>query len=116
MAKRKVNSTNYINQSFLKKRCPLNELIYLMGRRWVMEVLSSIEDSNNRFSSIKDDLKFISDHILANRLRLLETNQFITSRVLNRRPPRVEYMLTEKGTALSALLHQLRDFTDSIPV
>src|SRR5258706_14867746 len=110
MAKRKINSTNYINQSFLEKRCALNELIHLMGKRWVTEVFCSIEEGNNRFSSIKNDLRFISDHILATRLRLLENNQFIASRILHERPPRVEYMLTEKGIAVSALLDGLRDF------
>src|SRR5258706_557133 len=114
MAKRKINSTNYINQSFLEKRCALNELIHLMGKRWVTEVFCSIEEGNNRFSSIKADLKFISDHILANRLRLLETNKFILCTIFNERPPRVVYMLTKKGVGLGVLLDGLRDFADSI--
>ena len=56
MQERKTTSSNYINQSFLENKCALNELIYLLSKRWMTEVLFSIEDGNNRFSSIREDL------------------------------------------------------------
>lgn len=113
MQERKTTSTNYFNQSFLEKKCALNELIYLLSKRWMTEVLFSIEDGNNRFSAIKDDLKHISDHILADRLRLLEGNGFINKKVFGEMPPRVEYNLTEKGEELSTLLGGLCDFAET---
>jgi len=113
MEKRKTSSSNYLNQSFLKEKRALNELIYFLGRRWVTEVFCSIEEGHNRFSSIKDDLKHISDHILANRLRLLETNHFVRKKIFNEIPLRVEYILTEKGTELISLLDSLGDFAET---
>jgi DNA-binding HxlR family transcriptional regulator len=113
MLERKTTSSNYINQSFLEEKCALNELIYLLSKRWLTEVFFSIEEGHNRFSSIKEELEFISDHILADRLRLLETNHFISKKIFNEVPQRVEYSLTEKGIELSSVLGGLCDFAET---
>jgi DNA-binding HxlR family transcriptional regulator len=107
MAERKLNSTNYLNQSFLETKCALNELIYLLSKRWITEVLFSIEEGNNRFSSIKEDLQFISDHILADRLRLLEEYKLINKNQYPENPLRIEYSLTQIGSELSDRLGDL---------
>src|SRR5688572_17276756 len=104
MSDRKTTSTNFLNQTFLETKCALNELIYLLSKRWTTEVLFSVEEGNSRFSSIKDDLKHISDHILADRLRLLEQNKFISKNITQDLQPRAEYVLTETGRELSNLL------------
>lgn len=114
MADRKTTSTNFLNQSYLETKCALNELIYLLSKRWVTEVLFSIEEGNNRFSSIKEDLKFISDHILADRLRLLEENKFISKRSYQDSTTRVEYSLTDQGTELSNMLGVMCNFAESV--
>lgn len=68
---RKLSSTNYYNQAYLEDKCTLNELLYVLSKRWLTDVLFSIEEGNTRFSSIKEDLKHISDNILADRLKYL---------------------------------------------
>ena len=113
MNERKKTSSNYLNQSFLEKKCALNELINLLSKRWTTEVFFCIEEGNNRFSTIKNELQLISDHILADRLRVLETNNFISKRIFNELPLKVEYMLTEKGIELSSLLGSLCDFAET---
>jgi len=113
MQERKVTSSNYLNQSFLESKCALNELIHLLSKRWLTEVLFSIEEGNSRFSAIKEDLQYISDHILADRLRLLEANQFISRQASHDSPARVEYTLTEKGSELSNHLGLLCDFAET---
>lgn len=113
MHERKTTSSNFLNQSFLEKKCALNELIYLLSKRWMTEVLFSIEEGNVRFSAIREDLRHISDHILADRLRLLEANHFISKKVYNEVPPRVEYALTGKGIELSTILGGLCDFAET---
>jgi DNA-binding HxlR family transcriptional regulator len=85
----------------------------LLSKRWVTEVFFAIEEGHNRFSSIREELELISDHILADRLRLLETNHFISKKIYNEIPLRVEYSLTEKGTQLSSLLGNLCDFAET---
>ena len=114
MAERKLNSTNYQNQVFLEEKCALNELIHLLSKRWLTEVMFSIEEGNSRFSSIKEDLKYISDNVLADRLKLLEKYKLIV-RVEHSKelPVRVEYGLTPIGSTLSTLLDKLCNFAEN---
>jgi DNA-binding HxlR family transcriptional regulator len=112
MTERKTSSTNYRNQSFLEEKCSLNELLDLVSKRWFSDVLFCIEEGNNRFKHIKDDLKFISDTILSDRLKLLERYGLITRTDFDEIPPKVEYALTGKGEELSALLGKMCEFSD----
>jgi len=110
---RKTSSTNFHNQAYLEEKCALNELIYLLSKRWITEVLFSIEEGNNRFSSLKEDLRFISDNILADRLKLLEQHKLINrNEHFNETPARVEYTLTATGYSLSELLGGMCDFAE----
>jgi DNA-binding HxlR family transcriptional regulator len=113
MAERKLNSTNYFNQAFLENKCPLNELLFLLSKRWMTEILFCIEEGNNRFSSIRDELQYISDHILSDRLRLLETNGFISRQSLSGISGGVQYALTERGNELCVLLEGMCDFASA---
>jgi DNA-binding HxlR family transcriptional regulator len=113
MAERKLSSTNFYNQSFLEEKCALNELIYLLSKRWMTEVLFSIEEGNNRFTGLKEDLEHISDHILADRLKFLEQHELISKFYIPGTPPRTEYELTAKGTELSTLLGDLCAFAEN---
>jgi DNA-binding HxlR family transcriptional regulator len=113
MIGRKVNSTNYLNQAFLEEKCSLNELLYLLSKRWITEVLFAIEEGHNRFTAISQELGNISDHILADRLKLLEKEGFISKQHFDEAPPRVEYSLTARGAELSNLLDILCTFSDA---
>ena len=114
MSERKTTSTNYRNQSFLEEKCSLNELLDLISKRWFCEVLFCIEEGNNRFKLIKDDLKYISDTILSDRLKLLEKAGLISRMDFDEIPPKVEYSLTDKGEELSALLDTLCQFSETL--
>ena len=114
MTERKTSSTNYRNQSFLEEKCSLNELLDLVSKRWFSDVLFCIEEGNNRFKLIKDDLKYISDTILSDRLKLLEKYSLINRLDFDENPPKVEYSLTEKGEELSELLGKMCSFSDTL--
>jgi len=113
MSVRKLSSTNFYNQSYLEEKCALNELLYLLSKRWMTEVLFSIEEGNSRFNTLKIDLEHISDHILADRLKNLEQIELVNKSCIPGNPPRTEYTLTSKGEELSELLSQLCDFAEN---
>jgi DNA-binding HxlR family transcriptional regulator len=112
MTERKTSSTNYRNQSFLEEKCSLNELLDLVSKRWFSDVLFCIEEGANRFKLIKDDLKYISDTILSDRLKLLERYGLITRMDFDEIPPKVEYSLTDKGEELVELLSKMCEFSE----
>ena len=112
MAERKVNSTNYFNQAYLEEKCALNELLFLLSKRWITDILFCIEEGNNRFSGIKEDLKHISDQVLADRLKLLETSGFVLREAAYELTQKVTYTLTERGAELCRQLETLCDFAE----
>jgi DNA-binding HxlR family transcriptional regulator len=63
-----------------------------------------------RFNEFAQALGRISPATLAARLAELEQAGILERRVVDSRPPRVEYVLTERGRAVEALLTALRRF------
>ncbi len=101
------------------RRCePLPEEVAraadLLGRRWVLAILwAAAESGAVRFNEFKQTLEGIPPRTLAARLAELESAGVLERRVLDTRPPRVEYRLTAAGLRLGraareALLLALR--------
>lgn len=111
MGQRKKTLTKPVTQAF-KEKYALNELIHLLSKRWLTEILLSIEVGNIRFSSLKKQLSFISDNILAERLLLLEKHQLISKKQVKEKPQNMEYSLTPAGKQLSELLDELSTFSE----
>ena len=77
----------------------------LLGRRWVLAILwASSEGGAVRFNEFKQTLETIPPRTLAARLAELEDAGILDRRVLDTRPPRVEYRLTPLGLRLGALV------------
>ena len=67
----------------------------LLGRRWMLAILwVSAEEGAVRFNEFKQALEGIPPRTLAARLLELEDAGVLERRVLDTRPPRVEYRLT----------------------
>jgi DNA-binding HxlR family transcriptional regulator len=81
----------------------------LLGRRWVLAILwASAEAGAVRFNEFKQTLEGIPPRTLAQRLVELEEAGVLERHVVDSRPPRVEYRLTEAGRRLGALVDAMR--------
>src|SRR5437763_6827147 len=86
----------------------------LLGRRWVLAILwASAEEGAVRFNEFKQTLEGISPRTLAQRLVELEEAGVLERRVLDGRPPRVEYRLTAAGRKLRVLVDAMRVYAAS---
>jgi DNA-binding HxlR family transcriptional regulator len=93
--------------------CPhFHHAIELIGRRWTGVVLRSMLHGTTRFSDIAAAVPNLSDKMLAERLKELESEGMITRRVIPAMPVRVEYELTDKGRALNVVVEALGDWAD----
>ena len=73
----------------------------LLGRRWVLAILwAAAEAGAVRFNEFKQALETIPPRTLAARLAELEEAGVLERSVLDTRPPRVEYRLTDAGRKL----------------
>ncbi len=74
--------------------------VELVGRRWTGAILIVMLDGPLRFSEIRGLVPDLSDRLLSERLKELESEDIIERQVLDCSPVRVEYALTDKGRAL----------------
>jgi len=80
----------------------------LLGRRWVLAILwASSQGGAVRFNEFKQTLETIPPRTLAARLSELEEAGVLERRVLDTRPPRVEYRLTAAGRKLGTFVATL---------
>jgi len=86
----------------------------LLGRRWVLAILwASAEAGAVRFNEFKQTLDGIPPRTLAARLVELEEAGVLERRVLDTRPPRAEYRLTEAGRRLGYVVEALNAWAAS---
>ncbi|MEV7970841.1 helix-turn-helix domain-containing protein [Sphaerisporangium sp. NPDC088356] len=78
--------------------------IELIGSRWSGAILRAIFTGQVRYAQIKASVPGLSDTMLVQRLRTLESEGLIERRVIPASPVQVEYCLTEKGRDLEPAL------------
>jgi DNA-binding HxlR family transcriptional regulator len=76
--------------------CPIDRGLTLIGDRWSMLVLRDVQRGFTRYDRIRSSLG-IAPNILARRLAALTEAGLLEKRRYSQRPPRDEYLLTEKG-------------------
>jgi DNA-binding HxlR family transcriptional regulator len=78
--------------------------VELIGGRWTGAVIQLLFQGRMRFAELRSSIPDISDRMLSERLRELETEGIVARLVVPDTPVRVEYELTEKGRALEQAL------------
>ncbi len=81
--------------------------VELVGRRWTGAVIRLLLNGRMRYAELRDAIPDISDRMLSERLRELETEGMLVRSVVPETPIRVEYELTPKGRALEAAVVEI---------
>jgi DNA-binding HxlR family transcriptional regulator len=81
-----------------------HQAVELIGGRWTGAVIQLLLNGPLRFAALRTAIPEISDRMLSERLRELESEGILARRVIPDTPVRVEYELTEKGRALEPAL------------
>jgi DNA-binding HxlR family transcriptional regulator len=90
--------------------CPYyHRAVELIGRRWtgaILEIL--LQGGALRFSTIAAAVPDLSDRMLSDRLKELESYELVVRTVYPGPPVRVQYALTQKGQELAPALAELK--------
>jgi DNA-binding HxlR family transcriptional regulator len=96
---------------------PLSEEVrraaHLLERRWTVSILCVSHEGAVRFNEFLQALGTIPPATLAQRLADLEEAGVLERRVIDARPPLVEYRLTDRGRKLKALVNALARFAET---
>jgi DNA-binding HxlR family transcriptional regulator len=88
---------------FGEMACSIARTLHIAGEPWSPLILRDLYVGINRFDDIQQDLG-ISRKVLANRLAWLVEQEVVERRPYSERPPRDEYLLTNKGWELCDVL------------
>ena len=94
-----------------KIECQADEIWSTLGKTWALLILKKLtEKEATRFNEIKKTIPQISNTVLSERLRDLETQGLIARKVFAQVPIRVEYSLTKQARDLGKILERLDDW------
>jgi DNA-binding HxlR family transcriptional regulator len=78
----------------------VRDVLDRIGDRWSLLTLLVLAPGTLRFTAIKRAIGDISQRMLAQTLRTLERDGYVSRKVYATVPPRVEYTLTKLGRSL----------------
>jgi DNA-binding HxlR family transcriptional regulator len=89
--------------------CPVARALDVIGERWSLLILRDLfRKGPLRFQDFEKGLPGVAPNTLSARLKTLEAQGVIATRLYEQHPPRYEYFLTDKGKALGPVLKALR--------
>jgi DNA-binding HxlR family transcriptional regulator len=106
MSKIKENSTNNINRRLMTE-CDMTYAVNIMSGRWKLLILTQLIDGKLRFGELRKRIQGITERMLTLQLREMEMDGLLIRTVYPEVPPKVEYHLTEIGTALVPICDSL---------
>lgn len=92
----------------LLPECPVATTLQLIGNKWKLLIIRNLLVRPWRFNELQKSLDGISQKVLTDSLRSMETDGIITRTVYAEVPPRVEYALSELGESMRPILDSMK--------
>ncbi|UGT52444.1 winged helix-turn-helix transcriptional regulator [Nocardia asteroides] len=93
--------------------CGMSLAIDVVGGKWRLHLMWVLGDGPQRFGQIRRMLDGVSEKVLAENLRHLESTGVVHREIYPEIPPRVEYSLTPLGETLRQALVPLEQWGDT---
>ena len=87
--------------------CPVEITMSLIGDKWKVLIIRDLLTGTKRFGELKKSLSSISQKVLTNNLRQMESSGLILRKVYAEVPPKVEYSLSSTGLSLKPILDSM---------
>lgn len=93
--------------------CPKYEkAMEIIGKRWTGLIIRVLMGGPRRFKEIKEQIPDMSDRMLTERMKELESAGILSRHVYPETPVRIEYELTEKGRGLKKVIDSIGDWAE----
>lgn len=95
--------------------CPVETTLNLIGNKWKILIIRDLLLGKRRFGELKRSIsatknQSISQKVLTQNLRELESAKLVCRKVYAEVPPKVEYSLTELGQSLKSIIESLENW------
>lgn len=98
---------------FAETSCSAKEILERLGDRWTILVLAALSRRSWGFREMQRNVDGISQRMLTLTLRRLERDGLVSRTVLDTRPPKVQYALTDLGDSLTGPLRAVADWAEA---
>lgn len=95
---------------FESNYCPVNETLKIISGKWHLLIIRDLFFGKKRFKEFKEDKPNLSNKVLTECLKDLESNGLISKTNLDESKI-TEYSLTEEGRRMNRILYELAIFT-----
>lgn len=93
--------------------CPVATTVRLIGNKWKLLIIRDLLEGARRFGELKKGVSGISQKVLSENLRALESDGIISREVFAEVPPRVLYSLTDVGRSLLPVIDAMADWGEA---
>lgn len=93
-----------------KYSCGLDAAVSVVGGKWKPLILWQLHDGPKRHGELRRSIAGVSEKVLTQQLRELQSHGIVHREVFAEVPPRVEYSLTALGQSLNDALRTLGDW------
>ena len=90
--------------------CPVATTVSLIGNKWKLLIIRDLFSGTKRFGELRKSLDGISQRVLTENLRSLESDGLLDRKVFAEVPPRVEYSLNETGLSLQPIIAAMAEW------
>lgn len=90
--------------------CPVETCLNFISDKWKILILRDLYTGTKRFSELKKSLTNITQKMLTQQLREMESDGLISRKVYPVVPPKVEYSLTELGYSLQPVIDAMKNW------
>ncbi len=87
--------------------CPVEITLSLMADKWKFLIIRDLLTGTKRFGELQRSIGGVSQKVLTNNLRQMESSGLINRKIYAEVPPRVEYSLTDLGKSLKPILDSM---------
>jgi DNA-binding HxlR family transcriptional regulator len=102
----KESSTNQQNKQIVQA-CPVTYTLERIGGRWKPLILYHLSNGARRYGQLRKAIPGITEKMLIQHLRELESDKLIVRDVKPIVPPHVEYSLSDDGVTLAPILNAM---------
>lgn len=89
------------------KSCPIELVVKLINKKWVIQIMRDLFFGKSRFNEFKEDKPGLSNKVLSRCLKDMENNGLIQKIVDKCDKKNVKYILTEKGRSLNKVIYEI---------
>jgi DNA-binding HxlR family transcriptional regulator len=90
---------------------PLSKALVVINKKWSIEIIRDMFYGKKRFKEFKEGRPNLSNKVLSECLKNLESKGIIEKKMTNSTPVSTEYYLTKRGKELNRIIYEIVVFT-----